>query len=312
MQTEHTRVSVIIPTLNGAKSVPSVLSKLHHQEQPINEIIIADSGSDDNTPELAKKLGAKVLHIKPGTFDHGKTRNLAANIARGNILVFMTQDAIPVDTKLILKLIKPLDDPQVAVSYARQVPLPGASLSEQYLRLANYPPDSKVKSINDLPALGINTFQCSNVCAAYRRRTFEALDGFPHPAVCNEDMLFSSRAIQAGYKIAYTAEARIQHSHNLSCKELFKRYFDISASLDHEPDIRNLGRAEARGLTFFINQLTYLRDQKILHMLPRVILETGAKFIGFKFGANHTRIPQNLKEHLGLNKQYWSSQAKQT
>ena len=307
-----TDVSVIIPTLNAAGTIKRIIHMLQTQEQPAMEITIIDSGSTDETRALTESLGAKVLTIEPETFDHGKTRNLAAERAHGKVLVFMTQDVLPVDTKLILKLIKPLEDPDVAVTYARQVAAPEATLSEQHLRLYNYPPVSKIKSKANLPELGINTFQCSNACAAYRRSTFETLGKFPYPIACNEDMIFSARAIQAGYKVAYTAEAVVQHTHNFGCRELFKRYFDISASLDHEPGIRTLGRSESRGLVFLKDQMNFVRDQKKPQMLPRVLFETGAKFLGFKAGANHTRIPQYLKEHLGMNKQYWSNQAKQS
>ena len=301
-----TDISVIIPTLNAAETIKKILPALADQDQPAGEVIIIDSGSKDHTPGLAESLKARVLRIEPDTFDHGKTRNLGARKSRGNILIFMTQDALPVDGSLITNLVKPLlEDPTVALAYARQLAAPGATLSEQYLRLANYPPDSITKSQEDLPRLGINTYQCSNVCAAYRRSTFETLGGFPYPVVCNEDMLFSARAIRAGYKVIYSAEAKVQHTHHLRCKELFKRYFDISASLDHEPTIRTLGRAEARGLAFFKNQLFFLRKQQKPQQVPRVILETTARYLGYKAGANHARIPQNFKKHLGSNTLYW-------
>lgn len=310
MQTEPTRISVIIPTLNAEDTISPIISKLCHQKKPVSEIIIVDSGSTDDTKELVENLGAKVLQVNPGSFDHGKTRNLAANYATGNILIFMTQDALPLDKELTLNLLKPLADPEVALSYARQVPASDASLSEQYLRLVNYPPLSKIKSKEDLPVMGINTFHCSNVCAAYRKNTFKALGGFPQPVVCNEDMIFSARAIKQGYKVAYTAEAKVQHSHDYGYTDLFKRYFDISASLDHQPDIRALGKAESRGFAFFTNQLQFFKEQKKTHMLPHVFLESGAKLLGFKAGASHTSIPQQFKKHFGLNRKYWSSQVK--
>lgn len=305
----HTDISVIIPTLNAANTLEHLLQKLTAQKMPAGEIIIVDSGSTDQTLSVASRFPTSVITIEPDEFDHGTTRNLASKQARGSMLLFMTQDVLPVDSTLISNLVKPLHSSNVVVSYARQIAAPDASMSEKYLRLANYPHTSKLKTKADLPLLGIKTFHCSNACAAYRRDLFEKLGGFSNPVVCNEDMLFASKAIISGYTIAYTAEAVVQHTHHFSYKQLFKRYFDIAASLDHEPQIRILGRAEAKGLEYVKNYLGYIIEQKKLHQFPRVIIESSIKYLGYKTGENHKRIPLPLKKHLGYNTLYWEQSA---
>ncbi len=302
---EPTNITVIIPTLNAAAYLERLINELSNQRQAVAQIIIIDSGSDDGTSELASALGAEVIKIAPGSFDHGATRNRAAAEAQGNILVFMTQDALPADSDTFSSLIKPLDDDLTIVSYARQVAADNASTSDKFLRLANYPPSSILKSRETIEKMGIKTFQNSNVCSAYRRSEFEKLGCFPAPVVCNEDMLFAAKAIFAGYRVAYSAEAVVMHSHDLKVKQLFKRYFDIASSLDHEPRIKSMGQAEAKGLDFFKNQVRYLWDQGKQHELPRVICETAAKYLGYKCGANHNRIPKKMKKYLGLNTSYW-------
>ena len=302
---ELTKISVIIPTLNAADRLEQLVNMLHAQETDIAQILIIDSGSTDQTVDLAQKLETILIKIEKGAFDHGATRNLAADQADADILVFMTQDALPASRNTIGRLIQPLQDPTIVLSYARQVPRAEASLSEQYLRLANYPPVSAIKTKENIPQMGIKTFQNSNVCAAYRRKEFYSLGCFPQPVICNEDMLFAARAIFAGYKIAYTAEAVVWHTHSLSSKQLFRRYFDIAASLDHEPRIRSVGRAEAKGLDFLFKQLVYLKTRKKLMQVPRVFWETGAKYLGYKAGENHKRIPEQFKKYLGLNTLYW-------
>ena len=302
---EPTNVTVIIPTLNAAAYLETLINALKNQRQALAQIIVIDSGSHDGTSELASALGAEVIKIASGSFDHGATRNRAAAEAQGDILVFMTQDALPTGTETISRLIEPLADTLTVVSYARQVAAEDASTSEKFLRLANYPPQSILKSREKIEKMGIKTFQNSNVCSAYRRREFEKLGCFPAPVVCNEDMLFAAKAIFSGYRVAYNAEAVVMHSHDLKMKQLFKRYFDIASSLDHEPRIKSLGSAEAKGLDFFKNQAKYLRDQNRLHELPRVICETAAKYLGYKCGVNNNRIPKKMKKYLGLNSAYW-------
>lgn len=308
---EPIKISVIIPTLNAEAYLEELVGRLKTQQQEVAQIMIIDSGSGDGTVDLATSLGAKVITINPDcdSFDHGATRNRAAELAEGNILIFMTQDALPANNETIGRLIKPLESDLTVVSYARQIAFDRASSSEKFLRLANYPPRVIVKSSQEIKQMGIKTFQNSNVCSAYRRAEFEKLGRFPAPVVCNEDMLFAAKAIFAGYRVCYNADALVLHNHALKIKDLFRRYFDIAASLDHEPRIKTFGQTEAKGLDFFRNQLNYLRDQKKLHELPRVICETAAKYLGYKCGTNHNRIPKKLKTYFGLNRAYWRRQA---
>ena len=303
-----TDVTVIIPTLNAAEFLAGQVDTLCSQALPPGRIIVIDSGSTDITASLARGLPVELLTIKPGTFDHGATRNLAAEHARGEIIIFMTQDALPVNNETILRLVEPfLEEEKVIVSYARQIPAQTASPGEKYLRLANYPPQSAVKKKEDIPVMGIKTFQNSNVCAAYRRSEFTALGCFPAPVVCNEDMLFAARAILAGYSVAYSAEALVSHTHNLSLFKQFKRYFDIAASLDHQPDIKAFGKAEEKGVQFVKGQLAYLQQERKLTHLPITLLEIVAKYMGYKSGSKHSYIPDLLKPYMGSNKLYWQN-----
>ncbi len=303
---EPISLSVIIPTRNAGAHIKLLLDKLKEQSRTPDEIIVIDSHSEDDTATLAAEQGARLIVIEKNCFDHGATRNRAAAEAGGDILVFMTQDALPADTSTLEALLKPLEEKDVAVSFARQVAHSGANISERYLRLANYPPLSRIKSRADLPEMGILTFQSSNVCAAYRRDLFEALGCFPQPIVCNEDMIFAARAVMAGYRIAYTAEAVVLHTHDYNFMQQFRRYFDIAASLDYEPLIGEVGRTERKGIGFLKGQLVFLRREKQLGRLPRVLLDTGGKYLGYKLGKRHRSIPAAWKKYLGMNSLYWT------
>ena len=265
--------------------------------------------SNDNTVSLALSLGAIVSVIDRQTFDHGGTRNMGARMSTSDILVFMTQDAIPFDDKTIENLVAPLEEPEIVLSYARQVPKPGTKITDEFLRLYNYPPQSRVKSSEDIAQSGIGTFQNSNVCAAYRKKEFILLGEFVSPIVCNEDMLFASKAISAGYKVSYTAGAVVQHSHNYGYKDLFKRYFDIGASLDGDQVIRQVGKTEAKGYDFLIEQVKYLKARNKLRLLPQVFWEATSKYIGYKLGERHNLIPGVCKKYLGLNRVFWTNQS---
>ena len=94
-------VSVIIPTYRAGAALGELLERLWSQTLRPREIIVIDSDSRDGTAELARSLGAIVYEIDQRDFDHGGTRNEAASRAGGEVLVFMTQDAMPASGDLL-------------------------------------------------------------------------------------------------------------------------------------------------------------------------------------------------------------------
>lgn len=81
------RISVIIPTLNEAANITATLE--HICNRPNVEVIVADGGSDDQTPELVRVAGATVVQCNKG---RGKQMNAGAALARGEILIFLHAD----------------------------------------------------------------------------------------------------------------------------------------------------------------------------------------------------------------------------
>ena len=220
------KVSVIIPTLNAAKELPGLLKSLTAQKHRIDEIIVVDSASEDRTPEICKgDHRINFIPIDRKDFDHGRTRDMALRESVGDIVVFLTQDAVPVNEEFIDRLIAPFTEKNIAVSTGRQLPKTDATRMEQLVREFNYPEQSRIRSKEDIPRLGIKAFFCSDVCAAYDRELYLELGGFPYPVKTNEDMFFAATAIQNGYRVAYAADAMVYHSHNLTLKEQYRRNY---------------------------------------------------------------------------------------
>ena len=216
------RVSVIIPTRDAERHIEALLSALEAQTLVPEEIIVVDSSSTDRTAQIAQRHGrVRFMTIPAASFDHGGTRDMAARQATGDALVFMTQDAVPADGAVLEALAGALEDGTVAAAYARQLPRPDAWPREKLVRAFNYPEQSTVHDRHS--RLGLRTYYLSNACAAYRRETYLALGGFETKLRSNEDMLFAAKAIRAGYRIAYCAEARVIHSHNLTLAEQYRR-----------------------------------------------------------------------------------------
>ena len=220
-------ISVIIPTLNAEKDLPSLLRALQSQTLQPAEILIADSESADGTVRIAEgaagDLPVRILPVKRAEFDHGKTRDWALRESVGDTVVFLTQDAVPANESFLENLVRPLAEEKVAVVTGRQLPKADATPMEKLIRTFNYPAESHIRSETDVQKMGIKTFFCSDVCAAYNRQIYEELDGFVYPLKTNEDMFFAAQAIRNGYRVAYAAEAKVLHSHNVSLKEQYER-----------------------------------------------------------------------------------------
>ncbi|MCI7736947.1 MAG: glycosyltransferase [Clostridiales bacterium] len=226
------RVSLIIPTCNGAAGIARLLAAIQAQTVPPQEILVIDSASEDGTAQLAASVqGVRVCSIERGEFDHGGTRDRALREARGDVVLFMTQDALPVNDRLVEQLLAPFADPRVAAVGARQIARPDARPFERAVRAHSYPAKSRVVTAADIPSLGVRAFLISNVCAAYRREAALAVGGFDRPVLTNEDMLMAEKLLHAGHALAYCGEAAVLHSHRLSLRAQFRRNLLIGRTM---------------------------------------------------------------------------------
>ena len=240
---EDPKVSVIIPTLNAEAQLPELLTMLAAQSRAIHEIIVVDSASDDGTAGICKGNDAvDLIRIERGEFDHGRTRDMALRKSAGDIVVFLTQDAVPANAEFLDRLIAPLGEEKVAVSTGRQLPSADAAKMERLVRAFNYPERSHIRSKEDVPRMGIKAFFCSDVCAAYDRESYLKLGGFLYPVRTNEDMFFAATAIREGYRVAYAADALVYHSHDLTPGEQYRRNYIQGYEMEKHRDL--LGNVE--------------------------------------------------------------------
>jgi len=297
-------ISVIIPTRNAEDYIHRLLTSLRGQSIP-SEIIVIDSSSPDTTVKIADSFGVKTKIIVKGNFDHGGTRNLAVTHAEGNIIVFLTQDAMPDDKYFLENLIKPLENPEIAAAYGRQVPEADARPSEKFARFFNYPEVPLIKGRDDISELGIKTFFFSNVCSAIRKKEFEELGGFTEKIIMNEDMLLASKLILNGYKIAYVPEAKVIHSHNYSWIQQFKRYFDIGVFFKKNSSALEHVKAYNVGTEFLKEELRYLLKNRSYRGFAYVTGETIAKYFGYKLGLHYAVLPNPARKKFSMHSHYW-------
>jgi rhamnosyltransferase len=300
------RVSVILPTLNAVSYLPALFERLKSQTIPPHEIIVVDSTSEDDTARVAKHLGANVLAVERSSYDHGGTRNYAVSYATGDLLVFITQDAIPTDDTFIEELIRPFCDPLVAAVHGRQVARPEADPIERMTREFNYPELPKRKTMADVKRLGIKTFFFSNVCSAIRRDVFDTVGGFPAPIILNEDMILAAKCLKQGFVIEYVPKARVIHSHHYSMVQQFRRNFDIGVSLRMNDWLLQYARPEKEGIRLVKTLLFRIARPGMWRLLPRWAAESVVKYTGYRMGLSYRVIPSALRAKCTMHLSFWN------
>ena len=118
------KIDVIIPAYRPGEEFEKLLERLSAQKYPINRIIVMNTEKKfwKKQWEIDYPL-VEVHHLMKEEFDHGATRRKAAELSDAEILVFMTQDALPADRELIGNLVSAIVDHENAgAAYARQLP----------------------------------------------------------------------------------------------------------------------------------------------------------------------------------------------
>ena len=278
------KISVIIPTLNAEHELLGLLEALKKQRIKELEIIVIDSESADQTVAIAEEAGAQVLSVARKDFDHGKTRDYALRESSGDIVVFLTQDAMPANDRFLENLIRPLSEEKVAVVTGRQLPKTDAVLMEKLVRTFNYPSESHIRSEEDVERMGIKAFFCSDVCAAYNRQIYLELGGFDFPLKTNEDMFYAAKAIRNGYRVAYAADALVFHSHNFSLTEQYERNYIQGYEIErHRPLLGEVSQ-ESEGMKLVKTVSSGLLRQGQVLSVSRFGLDCCARLLGSRAG----------------------------
>jgi rhamnosyltransferase len=301
---------IIIPVYKPDTELIDILNSLSKQTHVPDKIILMNT-EKQYLDDLFKREGfvpdesVEIHNITKAEFDHGGTRAAGVGYSESDIFICMTQDAVPADEFFIENIVRPLTDYTVAVSYARQLPKEGSGIAERTAREFNYPDESVIKSREDLPRLGIKTFFCSNVACAYKRDVYDRLGGFIEKTIFNEDMIYASAAIRAGYKIAYSADARVYHSHNYTARQQFRRNIDLGLSQAEHPEVFAGLSSESEGKKLVMLTFKRMIESGELLQIPVFIWNTVARYTGYLIGKNHDRFSIGFIKRHSMNPEYF-------
>lgn len=221
-------ISVIIPCLNAGEEFQFLLKVLQAQKGFTNiEIIIVDSGSTDGTLDVAKRFNVKIIRIKPEDFSHSYARNLGAQHASGDFLLFTVQDALPPSDTWLHEMFTVLNDNQVAAVSCAETPREDADLFYRqicwnhynFLEVQNADRIFSLPSIQNHVSLRRNG-QLSDLANLISRKLFEQ---YQYRLNYAEDIDLGIRLIKDGHKLAFLGTTRIIHSHNRPAYYFLKR-----------------------------------------------------------------------------------------
>lgn len=300
-------VSLVIPTFNAQAYLPALLPVLGSLAEADVEILFVDSSSTDGTVDLVRSFGFRVHPIDQAEFDHGGTRALAASMTQGELVVFVTQDALLCSVDSVWDLLQAFDDSSVGAAYGRQLANPDATPFAAHLRAFNYSDQAYVYGLEDTARRGIKTAFLSNSFAAYRRSAMEQVGWFKDCLILGEDMFAGARLLQAGFKLAYVPAACVWHSHNYSLVDEFKRYFDIGVF--HRCEVwllSDFGRAESEGLRFVKSEWRFLVAGGHFALIPVSWVRTVFKYLGYKLGFYYSVLPLSWCRRLSMHRGWWA------
>lgn len=315
---EEISISVVLPTYNGKEFLKNVLDSIFSQKfNGKFEVLIIDSGSTDGTLKILENYNIILYQIKKNDFGHGKTRNLGVELANGEIILFITQDAVPIGDNWLQTCLDSFEyDKSVVCVYGRHIPRVGVNPfiakdinlhfeglgTEQELRIDFINPRQEGWEFfyKNYGVLGFN----SNVCSALRK-SFALRHPFENVEYA-EDQLMGRNVIRYGYKKVYSSKFIVEHSHEYPLYEYFKRYFDEYRGL--RDTLNYIDSVQLRSVIFesvyaTYKDMQYITSNKMLHKNVISTFFWGVVYhvfrrLGAYLGGRFDRLPIKIRKYL--------------
>jgi GT2 family glycosyltransferase len=302
------RVSILMPVMDAGDALRVTLPLLLEQSAAAElELVAVDSASRDHTVDVLREFDATVISIDPAQFDHALTRNLLAEQANGDVLLYLNQRSRPCDKEWLRPLLSALDeDPSVAGASSRVLPYPDADLLSRRDGMLDPSGSAErsVKRIEDRQAYAAMPVEkrrlllnFHTVSTAIRADAFREIPFRPVRAI-GEDLLWARAVLERGMALVHEPASRVHHSHEYSLREWLMRNVDDGIA-NHDVNGRSLSEEEAGALVrgMISSDWSFLRDElgldgdELESWRLQASLRRAAQVAGQWLGANHSAFP---------------------
>ncbi|MBE6070340.1 MAG: glycosyltransferase [Clostridium butyricum] len=279
------KISIICPIYNGQQYIEKLNDNILKQKLDSNqelEILYVLTKSTDKSEDILKKLNCKYTLIEPKDFSHSTTREMMAEKATGEIIVFISQDIKIKNNAWLNNLVAPIINGQCEASFSRQIGEDNGI--EKYTREKNYPSESRVVSKADIEKYQIRTFFYSDASSAVSAKIYRELNAYDGKRMpTNEDMYFAHKLIHAGYRIKYCSDSEVYHSHEFTFKQIYKRYYDTGIFFKQNPYLKKYKGNESG---FALAKYVFKRslEEKNIKVLFNILPNFGVRFIAKYLG----------------------------
>lgn len=289
-------VSILLVVKNGKPYLEQSLPLLCNQDYDgAVEFVCIDSGSTDGTVELLEAQGITVETIPPAQFHHGRTRNLAASKAKYDVLVCLSQDALPVSEDWLKSLVVPFADDRVGAVYGKQTAPDWMGARRRQGLCSEYPDVRRVRDPEQIGQYNPGHFRFSNANAAIRRTCWEQYR-WDESVLLAEDQGMCRDLLLGGWVVIYEPAAEVVHGHERSLWGEFTYAFENGVSLSRLGILNNpaVGGELAYGLRRMATDMMYFARRGRVDCMATSTISFVLRYLGVQLGKREGRLPDWL------------------
>ncbi len=287
-------ISVVIPTLDAGRAFGTTLHRLTRQNRVADEILVVDGGSHDATRHIVSQF-AEVRWVDSGVRPGPRAWNHACATGQGDLIVFLSQDALPTDESWLERLIAPMENPSIAAAYGRQQISSSADPVGAFRFRRRFPHESHQRRACFGDPVTLDSLHFCIANAVLRRSVWRGIRFNEHLPIAAERE-WARQVLFASYTVGYAPEAIVERAPSRSLKAAFRNallsgwtagYLGPEAGALY-PDEEHFVRAAVRNL------LRHLRPDQI----PFLALEDAAQRYGYRLGRRLHRLAPSIRRKI--------------
>jgi rhamnosyltransferase len=291
---EPTSISIVIPTLNAGRAFGTALHRIMGQGRQPLEIVCADTGSTDGTRHIVSQFPlARFTEI--GEPLGPRAWNRAMEATKGDIVVFLAQDAVPGNGDWLNHLTAPFEDPSVGGVYGQQQasmesdPVPAFRLRQRFCEEAHW---RRIRVGDRIPYKTLPFFIDN---AAVRRSVWRGIHFNEHLPV-GADRVWARQVILASVTVAYAPDALVVRTVGNDLKQAYRQALLTGYTDQHFGDEGGTLWADSRRFTR--RAAWYLLKGLAWGHLPYLAIEDALHRYGYRLGRRIDRLGPTLRERI--------------